>query len=193
MKTVLCYKHVIIKSWIVSSEILPVEYAALKIDLRHIFYDKSLKLISFLLFVDPNCVEAANGACTKCATRWYLKDGVCTAVSDQCNTWNEVSGECTSCFEGWALNAGKCEVAGGQNTSTDPNCNQSDANGTCTKCNFRWVLKNGTCSVVSDQCKTWDESTGDCTSCYDGWTLSAGQCTVWDQMILNTSYSISIN
>lgn len=98
---------------------------------------------------DPNCVESANGACTKCASRWYLSNGVCTAVSNQCNTWDENTGACTSCFDGWTLNAGQCQSAGQQSTSSDPNCNQSDANGVCTKCNFRWVLKNGTCSQLA--------------------------------------------
>lgn len=59
-----------------------------------------------------------------------------------------------------------------------PGCGQVDASNNCAQCYFRYVLKDGNCVAVSDQCKTWDNSTGDCTSCYDGWTLASGQCSV---------------
>lgn len=56
-----------------------------------------------------NCLAFdADGKCTSCIPRTYLKDGDCLAVSDQCKTWNDSTGECTSCYDGWNLNTGKC-------------------------------------------------------------------------------------
>jgi hypothetical protein len=48
-------------------------------------------------------------------------------------------------------------------------CGEVDSKGNCTKCFYRWALKDGKCVAVSDQCKTWDDSSAACTSCYDGW------------------------
>lgn len=53
----------------------------------------------------------ADGTCKQCYSRYFVKDGQCTAVSDQCKTWDGTSGDCTACYDGWSLNAGKCEVA----------------------------------------------------------------------------------
>lgn len=131
-----------------------------------------------------NCLQFdANGACTQCIPRTYLKDGDCVKVNDLCRDWNE-SGACTSCYGGYNLQEGQCiaDQSGGSSSGTwqassDYNC-LAWTNGACSQCVYRTVLKNGVCTAVSDHCKTWDATTGDCASCYDGHDLANGQCSV---------------
>ena len=37
----------------------------------------------------PNCVLAKKGVCETCAFKYYNLNGLCMAVSDLCNTWND--------------------------------------------------------------------------------------------------------
>ena len=37
----------------------------------------------------PNCALAKKGVCETCSFRYYNLNGLCMAVSDLCNTWNE--------------------------------------------------------------------------------------------------------
>lgn len=37
---------------------------------------------------------------------------------------------------------------------------------------------NGVCRAVSDQCKTWSQTTALCLSCYGGYTLQNGACVI---------------
>lgn len=59
----------------------------------------------------PNCAQvAANGACLKCAYRYWSSNGVCVKVDDQCKSWNDYNGQCTSCYDGYELYNGACYV-----------------------------------------------------------------------------------
>lgn len=127
------------------------------------------------LIVGCGEIDRSSGKCTQCFYRWVLQDGKCIAVNDQCKTWDNSTADCTSCYDGWELSSGKC-VLPGSGSNSGPvtpiaNCRQYNEKGECTECNFRWVVKDNTCVAVSDQCKTWDNSTALCTSCYDGWNL----------------------
>ena len=57
------------------------------------------------------CVTfATDGSCLVCSNRSVLKDGICVAVSDLCNTWDSTTGLCTSCYGGYTLTAdGVCK------------------------------------------------------------------------------------
>lgn len=99
-------------------------------------------------------------------------DDKCVAVSDQCKTWDDTTAACTSCYDGWTLADGACTVGGGGNNGG------GDNGGETGECPFRTVKIDDKCVAVSDQCKTWDDTTAACTSCYDGWTLADGACTV---------------
>ena len=88
-------------------------------------------------------------------------------MSDLCSTWN-VNGDCTSCYGGYHLSNGLC-IADGYVGSDGSD--QLD-------CPYRTVKIDGKCLPVSDQCKTWDDTTAECTSCYQGWNLDDGECTL---------------
>jgi hypothetical protein len=62
---------------------------------------------------NPFCIERnADGDCCKCAFRTYLnKEGICTPVSDYCETWNQKTGACTCCYDGYMLVKGDCVLA----------------------------------------------------------------------------------
>jgi hypothetical protein len=53
------------------------------------------------------------GKCTKCSQRYYLFNGQCKQVSDQCNTYDPDYGYCTSCYFGYKINPyGECTING---------------------------------------------------------------------------------
>lgn len=47
---------------------------------------------------------------TSCPFRYVYKNGNCQAVSDLCNTWDQVSALCLTCYGGYRLVDGKCIV-----------------------------------------------------------------------------------
>ena len=130
----------------------------------------------------PNCAQVgANGQCVQCAYRFFLYNGYCQAVSDQCYTWNSANGQCTGCYQGYKLQAGACVIdnsggSGGGSGNTIPNCAQVGANGQCVQCAYRFYIVNGYCQAVSDQCYTWNSANGQCTGCYQGYVLQGGAC-----------------
>lgn len=75
------------------------------------------------------------------------------------------------------------------------NCAQVSANGQyCTRCAFRFYNYNGVCNKVSDQCKSWSDTTGACTDCYDGYALQGGDCLfnlIYSSPVFHTSPPIS--
>lgn len=38
-------------------------------------------------------------------------NGVCHAVSDNCQTWDNLDGKCLTCYKGYNLNTGACVLA----------------------------------------------------------------------------------
>ena len=126
-----------------------------------------------------NCrFHNAAGECTECVFRYILIEGECSAVSDQCKTFNLSNGDCLSCYDGWNLDDGECVLPGGPVVPEDPveGCIEYDANG-CKTCEYRRVrISASECRKVSDQCNTWNSSNGACLSCYNGYILSNGQC-----------------
>lgn len=92
----------------------------------------------------PNCAQiASNGACYKCAQRYWNNNGICVQVSDQCRLWSEYNGLCTDCYDGYALNNGACVLKAvqvpvqpqpGQQPTGPANCAKTDANGYCIMC-----------------------------------------------------------
>ena len=121
---------------------------------------------------DPLCVIWAYGACSACASRAYLNFfGVCTPVSDQCQTWDPKTGACLNCFGGYVYANGACNPLVFQG-SIDPACAIWNANITvCLQCSQRYYFNGNKCLQVSDQCNTWNNTTGRCNSCYDGYDL----------------------
>jgi hypothetical protein len=53
------------------------------------------------------------GQCKQCSQRYYLSNGQCIRVSDQCNTYDPNYGYCTSCYLGYLVNPyGECTING---------------------------------------------------------------------------------
>ena len=129
-------------------------------------------------FKDPLCAKWVGGACSQCASRAYFNVfGVCTLVSDQCQTWDPKSGVCISCYGGYVLSNGACNQAAVQALS-DLACALWNANNNiCLQCSNRYYYNGKQCVPVNDQCNTWDSSSGRCTTCYNGYDLQLdGTC-----------------
>ena len=129
---------------------------------------------------DPGCAkwDWPNQKCLQCSTRYYFNNqGICTQVSDYCNTYNSVTGACLTCYSGYTLNGTVCVLSkGNDNTNnntnpSDPNCQNFDRQSNrCVRCSYRFYLgSDGLCAQVSDQCQTWNFNNGNCTSCYQGY------------------------
>lgn len=67
----------------------------------------------FKPFIDNSlCSQWNNTVCIKCSDRSYFNtSGFCTAVSDQCATWDSLSGVCLTCYNGYNLNNGQCVLS----------------------------------------------------------------------------------
>lgn len=119
----------------------------------------------------------SNNACLECADRAFFNaNGVCTAVSDFCNTWDALTGDCLTCPIGFELQNGQCNLAPEVKPS-DIGCKIWDwPNQVCLSCSANFAFnQNNACVPVSDQCKEHDAQ-GLCTSCYFGYDLQAGSC-----------------
>ena len=118
-----------------------------------------------------------NLKCLKCSDNWVFNNkGVCTPVSDQCNTY-DLAGNCMTCYKGYNLVGGKCVLAPLDNVP-DVGCGKWDWDSKlCLQCSFRYVFNSlKKCVPVNDNCNLWNNS-GDCTSCYPGYILNGGKCT----------------
>jgi len=127
---------------------------------------------------DPLCATWLAGSCSACASRAYFNDfGVCTAVSDQCQTWDPKYGVCLSCYGGYTLTNGVCSQSPIQ-TPSDLGCALWNTNSNvCLQCSQRYYFNGNKCAPVNDQCNTFDSSTGRCTTCYNGYDLQLdGTC-----------------
>ncbi len=63
---------------------------------------------------DPNCAryDQDQSKCLQCSNRYYFnQNGICTAVSPQCQTWSNATGLCTSCYQGYTLANGVCSIS----------------------------------------------------------------------------------
>ncbi len=125
---------------------------------------------------NPLCGKWSNTACLSCSARAYFNSlGVCTAVSDQCETFDPLDGSCLTCYGGYTLKSGTC-VKSATTTPSDVGCSiWNTKNNVCLECSQRYYYNGKQCLPVSDQCKTWS-STGSCLSCYDGYDLANGVC-----------------
>jgi hypothetical protein len=138
--------------------------------------------------VNPNPFNGGNNAlcaqwngtnCLKCAARAYFNSfGVCTAVSDQCQTFDPLDGSCLSCYAGYKLDVSRaCVLTPGQQPS-DLGCKSwNSAQNVCLACSQRYFFNGSVCVPVSDQCATWNLS-GSCLTCYGGYDLLSGKCQV---------------
>lgn len=128
---------------------------------------------------DNGCAKWNGNTCIQCSQRWFFNtNGVCTAVSDFCATWNS-NGNCLTCYGGFVLSQGAC-VANPSPFDGSTNVLCASWQGTsCLKCASRaYFNQNGLCVPVSSQCQTWDPIDGSCLSCYAGYLLSTGgSCT----------------
>ncbi len=55
---------------------------------------------------DLNCAKYdSKGKCVECNDRFYFNTdtGLCTEVSEFCDTWDNVNGECVTCFPGYGI------------------------------------------------------------------------------------------
>jgi hypothetical protein len=128
---------------------------------------------------DAGCKTWLNGACKECSNYFaFNANGVCTAVSDQCKTYEGLS--CTSCFNGFTLVNGSCIFSPFNPTApTDAGCSVWDWNKQiCLSCSPYWYFVNGVCTPVSDLCRTYDAKTGACLTCYLGYDLTNGSCVL---------------
>lgn len=116
--------------------------------------------------------------CLQCSQDFvFNNNGICTAVSTQCNTF-DLSGNCLTCYLGYNVYQGQCVLSPSQ-APTDPGCGTWDWKiQKCIQCSNNWVFNSsGVCTPVSNQCKTFDLS-GKCLSCYAGYNLVGGQCVL---------------
>lgn len=131
---------------------------------------------------DPNCAryQGNTNICAVCSTRYYMnpRTSRCTAVSNQCNTFDSTNGACLSCYQGYTLSNGECYILVSQD-AFDPNCKVADPNGFCQQCyqgyfyaptQSRCVLANPLCQGITP--------TGSCVACYPGYVLQNGNCLV---------------
>ena len=125
---------------------------------------------SSLLSDSSKCLKKVGGQCTACAYRYFLNNGLCLQVSDQCMTFNATFGYCTSCYGGYQLNDGVC-------LQSLPNCAVPAANG-CVTCDPGYYSNGGECAPVSLYCNGYDPSNGFCLNCIFPYTLdpSTGTC-----------------
>jgi len=79
-----------------------------------------------------------NNKCLKCGNYWYFNvDGVCSAVSPYCKTYDPATGACTTCFSGYALSNGVCSLSVNL-------CKSSDSTG-CLSCYDGFALYQKKC------------------------------------------------
>lgn len=91
---------------------------------------------------DQNCLKYSNIGCLKCSNRFYIRNGVCKKIQDQCEEYTE-NGVCTRCYEGYYLNNQYC-------IALDPLCAEADNNGLCTRCYKNYVNVEGKCYIRSN-------------------------------------------
>lgn len=129
--------------------------------------DKTCKALpsSSSLLDSSKCLKKVGRRCTACAFRYFLSNGLCLQVSDQCLTFHASFGYCTSCYGGYQLNDGVCE-------QSLPNCAVPAPSG-CATCNPGYYSNDGECTPVSLYCNGSDPSTGFCLDCIFPYSLDS--------------------
>ena len=125
------------------------------------------------------CKIWSGEVCSECSERSFFNaDGLCVAVSANCNTFDRASGACLTCFQGYDLQDGQC-IYSPANTArpSDLGCGTWDwTNQVCLACSNRWAFNaDKICVPVAEQCASHADN-GDCTACYQGYDLSNGEC-----------------
>lgn len=127
------------------------------------------------------CKTWSGTSCITCADRSFFdSNGVCQAVSNNCNTWDAKTGDCLTCFGGYDLEKGSCVFSASNNAKpSDLGCSKWDLKSqACLSCSKNWVFNtNKVCTPVSDFCKSSTDN-GVCTSCYSGYDLINGACLI---------------
>lgn len=119
----------------------------------------------------------ANQICLSCSKDWVFNSNkICTPVSDQCASFNQV-GACLTCFRGYDLSNGACIYSSSNIAKpSDIGCGKWDwSNQVCLACSNNWIFNNRVCVPVSDQCNNFN-SNGVCSTCYLGYDLVSGLC-----------------
>jgi hypothetical protein len=83
-----------------------------------------------------------NSTCLQCSSYWYFNNGVCTAVSPYCQTYDNSNGLCTSCFTGYGLSNGSCNLV-------VTKCKTSNAT-SCLSCYGGYALYQGQCISLTN-------------------------------------------
>lgn len=123
------------------------------------------------------CAEWDGNTCLSCSSGFYFNtNGICCKVHPQCRLFNQDVGICEQCYQGYGLVNGTCTIIALAD-QVNPGCQMWDGNGNCLQCSVRFFLnQQNICAPVSDQCRTWDETTGACLTCYQAFDLSQGAC-----------------
>ena len=144
---------------------------------------------------DPNCNQwnYNTNSCDKCSWMYYMHDGLCTRVSDDCNGYNEANGHCTGCYHGYTLDEvdGTCNPDEGAPASGDDlpeGCHLYDCEAQrCTECKEGYRLtEEGTCEMIpatggnpDPNCKIWDCDEEICLECHEGYDVQDdGSCGI---------------
>jgi len=125
-----------------------------------------------LVFPNKYCQVFTDTTCTTCYNRYYLHNGICTAVNSNCVTYDMNTGACLTCNTagGYTLQGTLCVKSS--------NCLTTTSSGACKTCPTGFAVYNGLCidvTTINPYCLTWSGST--CTACQDGYYFgSNGIC-----------------
>ncbi|KAE8302486.1 VSP [Giardia duodenalis] len=113
------------------------------------------------------CTEMNNGACTKCAANYFLKEGGCYETTKQPGkqicTLADSKGECETCANGLQPNNGACPSC----HSTCKTCSTADSSDKCTSCAAGYYMVGS----AAGPCTSCDSNSGSvkgvagCMSC----------------------------
>lgn len=127
-----------------------------------------------------NCRNFSNGVCVQCSNRFYNLNGVCTPVSDYCNTYDLSSGNCTSCYQGFVLQQGYCYKVLLTPVNTTQNQLQQGLQTYGGQQGYGSSTTTTTTTYGQNQgtypCINFD-SLGNCIACAAGFSLTNGQCS----------------
>lgn len=97
---------------------------------------------------------------------------MCCQAPTLCSQFNVAEGVCLQCYQGYSVDNGTCKVS-----PQNEGCALWSGN-SCIQCSKAWYFSNGVCTPVSDQCRTWSNTTGACLTCYNGYLLNGRNCVV---------------
>ncbi len=162
-----------------------------------------------LQYTDPNCnsYDSSNN-CLQCSYRYYKNSqtGLCTKISDNCQTWSDTNGNCLTCYYGYGnpLNG----VCNGDVVITDDiNCGEygyildkkwvtpdtMGAKKTCKTCKSGYFLDaTNICQALPKNCINVNANKI-CTICNKGYYLnSLSICQALPENCLNANSSTNL-